>query len=337
MRCIQLLVVTICFSSSLALADNSITTTRIIQNTLNAIPNCLKYKIIGLCFWKVCAGEYCWIETTLKVDQYLPDAVVTVYRQTDSDPWDYAKQFIEPLAKQAGQAQTKNIMGFDMGYGNQSSSQPQEQQNHFKEVDLIGNPAISLFTAARDVFLPSQASPFLPYYLSQVDAYIWRSPLVEMMLYPLYSVPGVHVVGTLLDNWGSVYPRTGFIDQSADAKAAAVIAQRAAEIATRGLQPHVYSTLNASNSCGDHCDTWEAVENNSNTQFQMVYPNQENTCTVFGENDMTSPQPWEQNAAVKGDGNYAWIMWRHYKGCIPGYGTYIGSIDFANNPDTSSS
>lgn len=36
----------------------------------------------------------------------------------------------------------------------------------------------------------------------------------------------------------------------------------------------------------------------------MVYPNAENTCAAFGENDMTSPQPWEQAAAIKGDGNY---------------------------------
>jgi integrating conjugative element protein (TIGR03756 family) len=219
-------------------------------------------------------------------------------------------------------------MGFDIGYGNQSSSQPQEQNNHFKEVDLIGNPAISLFTAERNVFLPSQAQPFMPYYISLVDAYVWRSPLMEMMLYPLYIIPGVHVVGSLIDNWGSVYPRTGFIDQPADAKAGAVIAQRAAEIATRGLQPHVYNPLNITNFCGDHCDTWEAKENDPNTQWQFIYPTQQNTCMVFGVNDMTSPQPWEQDAVVKGDGNYAWIMWRHYKGCIPGDGTYIGSIDF---------
>lgn len=305
-----------------------ITSLQITQATISAIPSCLKYKIIGICFWRQCAGPVCWTTTTLKVDQYLPDAVVSVYRQEISNPWDYANAIIDPVAKQAGQDQVKGIMGFNMGFGNANSSAPRDNNNHFKEADLIGNPALVFFTKETQVFLPSQATPFLPYYLSQADAYLWRSPLMESLLYPLYIVPGVHVVGSVVDDWGSVYPRTGVIDQPADAKAAAVIAQRAAEIATRGAQPHVYNPLNTNDSCGDHCQTWEAVENDLNTQFQMVYPNTENTCAAFGENDMTSPQPWGQSAAIKGDGNYTWIMWRHYKGCIPGQGTYIGSIDF---------
>jgi len=68
---------------------------------------------------------------------------------------------------------------------------------------------------------------------------------------------------------------------NADTKGAAVIAQRAADIATRGAQPHIYQPLNMTNSCGDHCDTWAAKENDLNTQWQMVYPEQENTCMVF--------------------------------------------------------
>lgn len=158
-----------------------------------------------------------------------------------------------------------------MGIGNENNSQPTNQNTHFKEVDIIGNPAITIFTKRSDVFLPTQAKPLMPYYLSQADAYAWRSPLIEMAMYPLNIVPGRHIVGTLLDNWGNVYPRTGFIDQPADAKAAAVVAQRAADIATRATQPHVYEPLNTNNSCGEHCEVWPAIENDTNTQWQMVY------------------------------------------------------------------
>ena len=40
--------------------------------------------------------------------------------------------------------------------------------------------------------------------------------------------------------WGSVYPRSGFVMQTADDRAAAVGAQRVADIITRMGESHVY-------------------------------------------------------------------------------------------------
>lgn len=202
------------FLSFSTLADNTetITTPQIIQGTIAGIPSCLHYKVIGICFWQQCSASGCTITTTPKVEHYLPDTVVSVFRNENSNPWDYAKTIIDPGAKLAGQTQIKSTLKTTMGDGNENNSAPTNQNTHFKEVDIIGNPAIILFTKHADVFLPSQAKPLLPYYLSQADAYAWRSPLVEMALYPLNIIPGRHIVGTLLDNWGNVYPRTGFID-----------------------------------------------------------------------------------------------------------------------------
>lgn len=53
----------------------------------------------------------------------------------------------------------------------------------------------------------------------------------------------------------------------------------------------------------------------------MVYPKQETQCVIFGANDLA----WNKRLRYY---NYAWVMWRHYKGCIPGVVEYIGSIDF---------
>jgi hypothetical protein len=111
LKCLYLITILLNSTTVLSTIANEsvkLLTPQIVQATLSGIPSCLKYKVIGLCFWKVCAGPYCWIEETLKVDQYLPDAVVTVYRQTDSDPWDFAKTIVDPAAKQVGQAQTSN-------------------------------------------------------------------------------------------------------------------------------------------------------------------------------------------------------------------------------------
>lgn len=306
-----------------------ITTPQIVTETIKAIPSCFHYKVIGVCYWWVCNGLDCHVETTPKVEHYLPDAVVTVFRKVNSNPWDYAGKIIDPIAHQAGQVQVKTTMGFTLGEGNQSVSGSEEQNNHLKEVDVIGNPTLGVFSSKTKMLLPSQARALIPYYVSLGDAYMWRSSLIEATRYAPYLVPGVHIVGSLINNWGAIYPRVGFINQPADGKAAAVIAQRAADIVTRGEQPHIYKALNTNNSCGDHCQTWEAVENDKNTQWQMIYPIVEHQCIVFGENDLTSPQAWGTEAAQKGDGNYAWVMWRHYKGCVPNKnGRYIGSTNF---------
>ncbi|EPM83799.1 hypothetical protein A3SM_11308, partial [Pseudomonas syringae pv. actinidiae ICMP 18886] len=58
-------------------------------------------------------------------------------------------------------------------------------------------------------------------------------------------IPGRREVGGLTsgDMWGSVYPRSGFIHQADDYKAASVIAQRAGDVVTRSGQVHVYQPL----------------------------------------------------------------------------------------------
>jgi integrating conjugative element protein (TIGR03756 family) len=188
---------------------NKLTTIQVAQSTFNAAPHCLHYKIIGTCFWQSCNNGICSITATPKVDHYLPDAVVSVFRQANSNPWDYANKLIDPPAEKAGEIQLKNKLRIDLGEGNENSGSVHDQNTHFKEVDVIGNPAIVLFAKHSKVFLPSKAHPFTPYYLSLADAYLWRSPLVEAGLYPQYLLPDVHIVGSLIDNWGSIYPRTG--------------------------------------------------------------------------------------------------------------------------------
>jgi hypothetical protein len=50
--------------------------------------------------------------------------------------------------------------------------------------------------------------------------------------------------------WGNVYPRSGFVSQTDDDKASAVVAQRVADIITRAGQPHVYQVLKATAMTG---------------------------------------------------------------------------------------
>jgi integrating conjugative element protein (TIGR03756 family) len=257
----------------------------------------------------------------------LPDAVVTVFRQLKSDPWDYANHIIDPPAYQVGAQQIQNLLGSKLGDGYENVSSSVDNDNHFKEVDVIGNPVITVFKKYNPALLASVAKPLMPYYLSLADAYLWRSPQREIMLYPQKILPGVHIVGSLIDDWGPIYPRTGFLDQPADAKAAAVIALRAGNIATRSTQPHLYHEL-TSGDCGTACQVSAVKENNDHTQWQMVYPLVEKQCIVFGANDLSELHPWGSKTAQAGDGNYAWVLWRFYKGCIPHSGKYLGSTHF---------
>jgi hypothetical protein len=71
----------------------------------------------------------------------------------------------------------------------------------------------------------------------------WRWHVPEEV-YPQTWIPGIREIGHFpLNTWGSTYPRGGTATQADEAKMAAVIAQRSADIVTRKNQPHVYLAL----------------------------------------------------------------------------------------------
>ncbi|MCK4870241.1 MAG: TIGR03756 family integrating conjugative element protein [Gammaproteobacteria bacterium] len=322
-KSIKRVIILLMFLPVLALAEGGeINTINVVQDTLSATTSCIHYKVVGACFW------FDWwdgFSSTLKVDHYMPDTVVSVYNHNGSDPWWYANKIIDPAAHKAGQMEVRAEDGNEMKDSNEQSTSVRDTNDYFKEVDIIGNPAITLLDHLF-LLIPSTANPFVPYYSSMLDAIAWRSPLAEMF-YPQSLIPGVDDVGSFpLNVWGNVYPRTGFINQLVDGKAAAVIAERSADIMTKSTQPHIYHKLTS--DCGSHCMAYKAKENSKNILWQMIYPKNEKKCVVFGANSSRNSKPWESDATKKGKGNYAWVMWRHYHGCIQGDGHYVGSISF---------
>lgn len=307
---------------------NALTSADIVADTTSCLMSneCMDWKITGLCFWLEC-DPVCSINTTLNVDHFLPDLVVSVYNKNDENPWAEINTTLDKAAYETAKVQTQAMAGVKPGAGNKTTAQQAEQDTHFKEVDVIGNPALVLLKRLSKIYLPSQATVLMPYYLSLADAYVWRSPLLEMALHPAGLIPGNRIVGSFLNNWGSVFPRNGFIHQPADAKAAAVIAQRAADIVTAQntqAAPHLAKTLSDS-QCGQHCMVEDSRENDkSSIRWQMIYPSNPKHCDIFGKSDLPG-EPWGQTEFRKGNGNYAWILWRHYHGCIPGDGEYLGS------------
>lgn len=312
------------FSASIFAEGGEINTVDVVKDTVMGFSKNANYKVVGLCFWV----KYTWkgprFLTTLKVDYYSPDAVVSVYNHNGANPWWYANEIIDKAAYKAAQAQVKSVYHTNMDDSSESVSSTHDNNDKFKEVDVIGNPGIKIFDSL-GVFIGSRSKIFMPYYQSMLDAIAWRSPLTEEF-YPASYVPGMREVGSFpLNVWGNIYPRNGFINQPTASKAAAAIAMRAIDIATHFNQPHIYHNLYYG-SCGHHCQIYETKENDKNTQFQMIYPKSESNAEVFGSNDLGQMSPWRSDAEQKGDGNYAWIMWRRYYGCIQSNAHFIGDI-----------
>src|SRR6185437_8449834 len=49
-------------------------------------PDCLAYRVVGICFWLTCTVYGCDVETSTKVSHYVPDAVVSSYMATGANP-----------------------------------------------------------------------------------------------------------------------------------------------------------------------------------------------------------------------------------------------------------
>lgn len=308
-------------SPSIALADNSINTFSITTDTLEALPSCLHYKVVGLCFWLVC-NFGCYVTTTPKVDHYLPDVVITTYPKYGSDPWFEMNKTIDVADHAAGNAAFGILNnGMDIKSGSINSAQSSDDDVKLREVDVVGNPALA--SLHWGLLLTGQATPYVPYYQSQLDADEWRSGLLEQ-LYPQSWIPGKDDVGTFLVNeWGATYPRQGFIMQPNIGKASAVIAVRGGNIATTSSYDHVSKNL-AANPCPEEdCTTAGPILSNTpKTEWQMLLPDSQTTC--HARIDYKAMPAWVKHQPE--DQTYSWVVWREYRGCIDGGGHYLGSV-----------
>ncbi len=274
-------------------------------------PDCLDYRVVGICYWLFCSWGGCTVRTSVKVRHYIPDAVVSSYANTGENPWtEVALMSMPNSTAQASGDGTTN----------------QENENNlakFKNADVIGHPAgavFSKFASASGYTCEGAGTPFMPYLLSTLDTVAWRYNVPESV-YPEALIPGMREIGSRLtmNLWGAVYPRGGFLHQTDDYKSGAVVGQRAGDIVTRRGQIHVYQPLLAS----AHDGYWPAgalIEGDASTgKWQELTPTLSTTCAVF-PNSNTHVQ------ATQGD--YAWALWRPYACCERRGQIFLGSTDF---------
>lgn len=280
-------------------------------------PDCLDYRVVGICFWLQCSLFECEVNTSVKIRHYIPDAVVSSYSNTGENPWSNVASMSPPNSTaEAGGDGTTN----------------QSHENNlakFKNADVIGHPAgfvFSQFISQQYGYTCSGAgTPFEPYLLSTLDTVAWRYNIPEMF-YLESLTPGMREIGSRqsLNLWGNVYPRGGFLHQADDYKAAAVVAQRAGDIVTRRGQAHVYQPLLPAQSVlrSGYWPAGALMESDETTgKWQELVPTLSSSCAVFPHSD-----PRVQ--AV--DGGYAWALWRPYSCCEREGQVFLGSVDFDN-------
>jgi hypothetical protein len=221
---------------------------------------------------------------------------------------------------------------------------------------------------------PSDTTMFSPYYLSGLNVPAWRFKIPEIADPRTYipfskrTTVGEFFPGTVggprelleglaeMQNYGSVYPRNGYLLQADPVKAAAVTAFRAAHVVTRRQQAHVYryaapenrrriremdATYNALDSRLDsRAETTMQLEPylQETGRWQLIYTKggeEDNSCHRFGAPEVNPPieanvntlNPLANNDESafpaqwsdnrrSEDGAYVFNLWRRYR-CAP--------------------
>jgi len=286
--------------TTLGTKAQDISTAQIAQSGFST--DCLDYDVIGVCFWLHCTISGCEIRTSVLVKHYVPELVISSYRKTGENPWsDFASLLSPPTPIAQDGGRTTN------------SDRATQSNLVFKNTDAIGHPSTLAFDTLASSFgfsCESGATPFFPYFLSTLDTLAWRQGIPEMV-YPQAVTPGLRELGKFGDLWGNIYPRSGFINQVHDYKAAAVMAQRTADIVTRESQPHIYWPLNPESEAG-YWPPGPVEEGQEDThKWQMLRPQMTQQCRVWP--DRTASYPYGERVSDEGD--YVWALWRPYECC----------------------
>src|SRR3546814_7309096 len=93
---------------SAATSTFALDTATIVSSALS--PDCLEYRVVGICYWLYCTPFGCSVRTSVKVRHYVPDAVVSSYSNTGENPWQEvrAMSMPTPTAKAGGDGTTNH-------------------------------------------------------------------------------------------------------------------------------------------------------------------------------------------------------------------------------------
>ena len=288
----------------------------------------MQTKVIGVCGWLLCVGPICKVDVTNELDQYLPDLVVTVHSKPDNNPWlelqattDKASYLLGNKLMQTYIGSVYGLKGVDLADGGTIANAGGSNRSGYtqKSVEVTGSP-MSLMNIPY-AMLRSDTTPLMPYYSSALDAVPSRSGIAEMLRWESYLPIGPYIGNSMLDHWGYMYPRDMAVNQNNPYKAAVIAAMHASALVTNTATLHMVVPTN--HSCGLNCSVAnvKAETGELNQKWQEVYPVDRHV--IPGQSDVLSPTPIGGTDAAMADGNFVFLLWRHYRGCVQGKGTLI--------------
>ncbi len=278
------------------------------------------YKVIGSCTWKT-RGFPPKVMITPAIEQFLPDFVVTVSNRPHENPWLEANAlFDNKVFNKVHQKAYQKVMGlpFDVGEASTQVTSMHLNDERSKIVYVIGSPP-GLYNLPYVSHQP-ETHFGVPYYSSLADAIPDRTEAAEMAYMASHPYLLVnHDIGTMWHTWGPEIPRLMRVTQPYNFRASVVVAMHAVDIVTNQNPLHVVKSTQ--NSCGKNCVVANVIfdPQGKNIIWQEVYPKNRNirpgNPDDFGVEDNTA-----------GNGNYVFVVWRKYRGCIQSEGTLIKKL-----------
>lgn len=283
------------------------------------------YRVIGSCLWSKRFPPR--VEPGAAIEQYLPDLVVTVSNRAGQNPWkEVAILYESPLALKGYQAAFMRALSLPFDNGDSSSQMLAQHLNEERTriVHVVGSPE-SLYRLPKITHKPETSFAKL-YYSSLADAISDRTEsgeLAYMATHP--SLLLTSYIGTPTNHWGFEIPRLMRVTQTSGFRASVVAAMHAADIVTNKPSAHIARWT--SNRCGPNCIIANVIfdPKHQHVIWQEVYPMNRNIqpgdASDMGEAD-----------EAKGHGNYVFVLWRKYKGCIKQEGKLTWSTPHVGKP-----
>lgn len=318
---INLLASSTLFAEESIQPPNPITSIGIAINVLSHLFTNTHYRLIGSCTWA--QGFPPKLVVLPAIEQFLPDLIVTVANKPDTNPWIEANLLFENKAAQAIYQQTyKLAIGSPLGFGeNAGQFNPMHgNDDRTRVVDVIGGPA-GFYQMPFMSHEPETHFGY-PYFLSEADAVTDRTEVAEifyMLTHPHLLLN--HDIGSFNQSWGHEIPRLMRVTQPSRFRASVVAAMHAADIVTNNNSLHV--TQSTSNSCGPNCVVANVIFDPKQKKviWQEVYPKNRNI-NPANDDDVGIGDD------KAGNGNYVFVVWRKYRGCIQHKGKYISNLSF---------
>ncbi|MET1256954.1 TIGR03756 family integrating conjugative element protein [Aliikangiella maris] len=334
------IMILISFLSLSAVAEpGDVTIEDLFVDPITANSSCIDYCFEGVCFWLKCKAfpPSCSIKTSLRVSHRNPDLIVSSYPKLGANPWKEFRELFQGLQEDIGQqvinwlgSGPEQIVGGGEGVSTPSQGGGGDQtiSTTFREVDAVGY-FYDFVDISDELYCGNNTTSFVPHYSSAFDGFLWRTGVTDFLYTPFIFTDVIGI--PYLQEWGSIYWRTGFVKQLNPAKANALLSMRAVHVASRSTEPRIYFSATGTPSSGQRFFKIPApLEVDSDeTVWQMIHPKKEDSCLVFdrvADNEDVNNDTWSEGRWSDNQSDSVYNVWRPYECCKKKGQSYLFSI-----------